>query len=45
MLFKYDKVKITPDRVQMYNKIDKTYFDGDFSLIKQLLGVDLIFQI
>ena len=38
------RIKITPDRVQMYNKIDKTYFDGDFSLIKQLLGVDLDFS-
>ena len=38
------RVKITPDRVQMYNKIDKTYFDGDFSLIKELLGVDLDFS-
>ena len=38
------RVKITPDRVQMYNKIDKTYFDGDFSLIKQLLGIDLDFS-
>ena len=37
------RVKITPDRIQMYNKIDKTYFDGDFSLIKQLLGIDLDF--
>ena len=38
------RVKITPDRVQMYNKIDKTYFDGDFSLIKELLGFDLDFS-
>ena len=38
------RVKITPDRVQMYNKIDKTYFNGDFSLIKQLLGIDLDFS-
>ena len=38
------RIKITPDRVQMYNKIDKTYFDGDFSFIKQLLGIDLDFS-
>ena len=38
------RIKITPDRVQMYNKIDKTYLDGDFSLIKQLLGIDLDFS-
>ena len=38
------RIKITPDKVQMYNKIDKTYFDGDFSLIKQLLGIDLDFS-
>ncbi len=38
------RIKITPDKVQMYNKIDQTYFDGDFSLIKQLLGIDLDFS-
>ncbi len=38
------RIKITPERVQMYNKIDKTYFDGDFSLVEELLGVNLSFS-
>jgi len=38
------RLKITPERVQMYNKLDRTYFDGDFSLIKDLLGVELTFS-
>ena len=38
------RIKITPNRVQMYNKIDQTYFDGDFSLVEDLLGVNLSFS-
>ncbi len=38
------KVKITPTSVQYYEKIRKTYFDGDFSLINDFLGSDLNFQ-
>ncbi len=29
------RLKITPQKVQMYNKLDRTYFDGDFTLIKR----------
>jgi hypothetical protein len=38
------KILITPETVQYYNKIDKVYFDGDFSLISSWLGTDLSFQ-
>ena len=38
------RVKITPDRVRFYNKLDKTYFDGDYALISDFLGTDLQFE-
>ena len=38
------RLKITPQKVQMYNKLDRTYFDGDFTLIKDFLGVELSFS-
>ena len=38
------RLKITPDRVRFYNKLDKTYFDGDYALISELLGTDLRFE-
>lgn len=38
------KVKITPNRVQFYEKINNQYFDGDFTLISQLLGVEIDFE-
>lgn len=38
------KVYITPDRVSFYNKLDNTYFDGDFSYLSELLGTDLDFE-
>ena len=38
------KVLITPERVSFYNKLDNTYFDGDFSLISNLLGTTLDFE-
>ncbi len=37
------KALITPDRVQYYEKIDGSYFDGDFKLLSDLLGTDLDF--
>ncbi len=37
------RVKITPERVSYYNKLDNTYFDGDFSLISDFLGTELNF--
>ena len=38
------RVKITPDRVRFYNKLDNTYFDGDYALINSFLGTDLQFE-
>lgn len=38
------KALITPKRVQYYEKIDGTYFDGDFKLLSALLGTDLNFE-
>ena len=38
------KVLITPDRVAYYEKIKKTYFDGDFSLLSDFLGTEVDYQ-
>jgi hypothetical protein len=38
------KVFITPKRVSFYNKLDNSYFDGDFSFISNLLGAELDFE-
>ena len=38
------KVMITPNSVQFYEKISKTYFDGDFRLLSDLLGTPLDYQ-
>lgn len=35
------RLMITPDNVQFYNKLDNTYFDGDFSYLSDLLGTEL----
>lgn len=35
------KVKITPNRVVYYEKLQRTYFDGDFSLLSKWLGTEL----
>ncbi|WP_299527699.1 DUF4292 domain-containing protein [uncultured Lutibacter sp.] len=35
------KVKITPERVIYYEKLERTYFDGDFSLLSKWLGTEL----
>ena len=35
------KAMITQDRVQFYEKIDGTYFDGDFELLSEVLGTEL----
>lgn len=38
------KVLITPTRVTYYEKINKTYFDGDFSLLSKFLGTEVDFE-
>ncbi|HHC80479.1 MAG TPA: DUF4292 domain-containing protein [Flavobacteriia bacterium] len=42
--FPVGKILITPTRVSYYEKINKTYFDGDFSLLSQWLGTELDFE-
>lgn len=44
MGFPLAKVMITPKSVQFYEKISGTYFDGDFSLLSDLLGTPLDFD-
>lgn len=38
------RLLITPDNVSYYETINRTYFDGDFSLLSSWLGVDVDFQ-
>lgn len=38
------KVIITPDSVSYYERINKTYFKGDFSLLSDFIGTDLDFD-
>jgi hypothetical protein len=35
------KASITPNQVRYYEKINGTYYEGDFSALSQLLGTDL----
>ncbi|RSK41474.1 DUF4292 domain-containing protein [Mangrovimonas spongiae] len=38
------RAKITPESVGFYNKLDNTYFEGDFSYISDMLGTDVNFE-
>lgn len=38
------KVMITPTNVSYYEKIEKRYFDGDFSLLSKWFGAELNFE-
>lgn len=38
------KALITKDKVQFYNKLDNTYFEGDYSISEKYLGVHLGFE-
>lgn len=38
------KAYITPNRVSFYNRLDNSYFDGDFSYLSKLLGTELDFD-
>lgn len=35
---------ITPDKVQFYDKLNNQYFDGDYSLLSDILGTELDFE-
>lgn len=37
------KILITPKKVSFYNKLDNTYFEGDFTLISDFIGTKLDF--
>ncbi|WP_242092343.1 DUF4292 domain-containing protein [Aestuariivivens sediminicola] len=38
------KALITPDRVRFYNKLDRTYFDGGYTYLSEVLGTELDFS-
>ncbi|SDR76506.1 protein of unknown function [Formosa sp. Hel1_31_208] len=38
------RAMITPNRVQFYDKINNQYFDGNYKLLSDLLGVELNFE-
>lgn len=38
------KAFITPTRVSYYEKVNNSYFDGDYSILTKMLGTDLDFQ-
>jgi len=38
------KIFITPTKVSFYNKLDNSYFEGDFTLISRFIGTDLNFE-
>ncbi|UMB59776.1 DUF4292 domain-containing protein [Lutibacter sp. A80] len=42
--FPVAKVMITPNRVLYYEKMKKTFFDGDFSLLSEWLGTELDYE-
>lgn len=42
--FSMAKVLITPQKVSFYNKLDNTYFEGDFKLLSDFVGTDLDFN-
>ncbi len=38
------RAMITPERVQFYDKINNQYFDGDYALLSDFLGIELNFD-
>jgi outer membrane biogenesis lipoprotein LolB len=38
------RMMVTPDKVRFYNKQDNQYFDGDYKLLSDFVGVDLDFM-
>lgn len=38
------KALITPEKISFYNKLDNTYFEGDFKYLSKLLGTDIDFE-
>ncbi|MDW5289038.1 DUF4292 domain-containing protein [Formosa sp. PL04] len=42
--FSAARLLITPDKVSFYNKLDNTFFEGDYKLLSDFLGTDLDFN-
>lgn len=42
--FSVIRAMVTPEKVSFYNKLDNTYFEGDFTYLSALLGTELDFQ-
>lgn len=42
--FSVIRALVTPEKVSFYNKLDNTYFEGDFRYLSSLLGNELDFQ-
>ena len=38
------RMMITPDKVRFYNKLDNEYFDGDYKLLSDVVGINLDFM-
>ncbi|AMD84247.1 protein of unknown function [Capnocytophaga haemolytica] len=38
------KTYITPEKAEYYNRLDNTYFSGDYAYISKLLGIDVRFE-
>ena len=38
------KALITPEKAEYYNRLDSSFFSGDFSYISKLLGIDVGFN-
>ena len=38
------KAKITPEKVSFYSPYKRNYFEGDFTMLRKLLGVDINFN-
>lgn len=42
--FSVIRAMVTPEKVGFYNKLDNTYFEGDFTYLSNLLGTELDFD-
>ncbi|WP_159022050.1 DUF4292 domain-containing protein [Formosa sp. L2A11] len=42
--FSAARLLITPDKVRFYNKLDNTFFEGDYKLLSDFLGTELDFN-
>ncbi|WP_053970727.1 DUF4292 domain-containing protein [Mangrovimonas sp. ST2L15] len=42
--FNVIRAQVTPEKVSFYNKLDNTYFDGDFAYISKILGTQVDFK-